>query len=232
MGAPGLTRRVFGAGVLAGWHVAGARAQAAEVDLALILAIDCSYSVDASEFRMQMQGLGDALASPDVWDAITKGPLQKIAVAAFLWSDSQSQAVIQQWVVIDTQEVAKRVGARLVKGRRVVQQGGTGISAALIFGGSLMTLAPAATRRVIDLSTDGRNNLGRPVYQARDQLVARGITINGLAIVNEWPTLDRYLEREVTGGPANFVVKAESYDDFGAAMQRKLIREIVGPGLT
>jgi len=120
----------------------------------------------------------------------------------------------------------------LVKGRRVVQQGGTGISAALIFGGSLMTLAPAATRRVIDLSTDGRNNLGRPVYQARDQLVARGITINGLAIVNEWPTLDRYLEREVTGGPANFVVKAESYDDFGAAMQRKLIREIVGPGLT
>jgi hypothetical protein len=89
-----------------------------------------------------------------------------------------------------------------------------------------------ATRRVIDVSTDGRNNMGRPAFRARDELVARGITINGLAIANEWPTLDVYLERQVTGGPSNFVVKADSYDDFGAAMQRKLIREIVGPGLT
>lgn len=231
MASPRLTRRVFGAGMLAGGLVSAARA-AEEVDLALVLAIDCSYSVDANEFRMQMRGLGDALASPEVWHAIEKGPLQKIAVTAFLWSDSDSQVVVQPWVVIDTAEAGARVGTALAKGRRAVKLGGTGISAALIYGGALLSLAPAATRRVIDVSTDGRNNLGKPVYRARDEVVSRGITINGLAIVNEWPTLDRYLEREVTGGPANFVVKAENYDDFGAAMQRKLIREIVGPGLT
>ena len=95
-----------------------------------------------------------------------------------------------------------------------------------------LALAPAATRRVIDVSTDGRNNLGKPVYRARNEVVARGITINGLAIANEWPTLDHYLEQQVAGGPSNFVVKADTYDDYGAAMQRKLIREIVGPGLT
>ena len=35
-------------------------AEADEVDLALVLAVDCSFSVDAKEFALQMQGLGQA----------------------------------------------------------------------------------------------------------------------------------------------------------------------------
>lgn len=226
------TRRVFGAGLLAALAAPSAWAEAAPVDLALVLAIDCSYSVDAREFRLQMQGMGDAVASAEIWEAIEKGPLQRIALSVFLWSDLETQLVIQPWTVIATAADARRLGTRLAASPRSAEQGGTAISAALLYGGALMVLAPPATRRVIDLSTDGRNNMGRPAYRARDEVVARGITINGLAIANEWPTLDVYLERQVAGGPSNFVIKADSYDDFGAAMQRKLIREITGPGVT
>jgi len=223
---------VFGAGLLATLSARPARADVAPVDLALVLAIDCSFSVDAREFRLQMQGLGDALASEEIWQAIARGPLQRLALSCFLWSDLETQVVIQPWTVIATQEEAVTLGQRLAVAPRAARMGGTAISAALLFGGALMVLAPAATRRVIDLSTDGRNNMGKPAFRARDELVARGITVNGLAIANEWPTLDIYLERQVAGGPSNFVVKADSYDDFGAAMKRKLIREITGPGLT
>lgn len=232
MPAPRPTRRVFGAGLLAGLAVGPVQAGTQPVDLALVLAIDCSFSVDTREYRMQMQGLGDAIASAEIWAAIEKGPLQRIALAVFLWSDLESQQVILPWSVIATPQEAESLGRRLAAAPRAVKLGGTAISAALLFGGALMELAPPATRRVIDLSTDGRNNMGKPAFRARDEVVARGITINGLAIANEWPTLDVYLERQVAGGPSNFVVKADSYDDFGAAMQRKLIREITGPGLT
>lgn len=231
MAAPRATRRVFAGGLLAMIAPKHAWAAPPPVDLALVLAVDCSYSVDSREFRLQMQGLGDALTSPDTFDAIRKGPLQKIAVSVFLWSDLETQVVILPWSVIATAEDAQRAGYLLAASPRAAEQGGTAISAALLYGGALLELAPPATRRVIDLSTDGRNNMGKPAFRARDEVVARGVTINGLAIANEWPTLDVYLERQVAGGPSNFVVKADSYDDFGAAMQRKLIREITGPGV-
>ena len=179
-----------------------------------------------------MRGLGEAIASPEVWEAIAKGPMQRIALCVYEWADNDIQLVIHPWSIIDTAAAAQAIGQRMAIGRRAIAEGGTAISSALIFGAALLAFAPPATRRVIDLSTDGRNNMGTPVYRARDTVVARGITINGLAIANEWPTLDQYLESNVAGGPANFVVKADSYDDFGAAMQRKLIREITGPGTT
>jgi Protein of unknown function (DUF1194) len=227
-----MTRRVFGFGVAAAVLAGVAQAQEPAVDLALALAIDCSFSVDSNEFRIQMRGLGDAIASPEVWDAIAKGPKQKIALVIYQWSDNNIQRVIHPWTIIDAPDVARDVGLRMANGPRAISEGGTAISSALIFGAALFSIAPPANRRVIDLATDGRNNMGSPVPLARDTVVARGITINGLAIANEWPTLDIYVENNVAGGPANFVIKADSYDDFGSAMQRKLIREIVGPGLT
>lgn len=232
MAMPRLTRRVFGAGVLTALGTSRTAVAADEVDLALVLAVDCSYSVDAAEYGLQMRGLARAVASPEVWAAIENGPLQKIAISVFLWSDDVTQAVAVPWTVVSTPQDAQALGRRIAKTRRAVRLGGTGISAALLYAEALMVLAPIATRRVIDVSTDGRNNMGKPVRQARAAVVARGITINGLAITSEWPTLDRYLENEVTGGPSSFVVKADNYTDFAAAMKRKLIREILGPGLT
>jgi Protein of unknown function (DUF1194) len=203
-----------------------------EVDVALVLAIDCSYSVDSSEHQLQMDGFGAALQSPEVLRAILSGQHQRIAIIAYQWSDIDTQRVIIPWTIIDSKQSADAVAAELFKGRRSVAQGGTGISSALMFGYTLFANAPHATRQVIDLATDGRNNMGSPTPQARDAIVAQGVTINGLAITNEWPTLDRYLENQVAGGDENFVEKAGSYDDFGSAMLRKLVKEITGPGMT
>ncbi|MFO1034419.1 MAG: DUF1194 domain-containing protein [Hyphomicrobiales bacterium] len=223
---------MVGAGLAATVLAGPVRAQTAEVDLALALAIDCSFSVDASEFRLQMRGLGEAIASDEVWQAIEKGPLQRVAMTVYQWSDKDFQRVTEPWAVIDSRAAAQGFGTRVARGARRIPEGGTAISSALIFGAALFEVAPPATRRVIDIATDGRNNMGGHETVARDTVVARGITINALAISNEVPTLDAYLELRVAGGPSNFVERAPSYDDFAAAMLRKIVKEVTGPGLT
>jgi hypothetical protein len=199
-------------------------------DLALVLAIDCSFSVDSSEFRLQMQGLGQALQDPDIWEAVQQGPKRRIAITAFQWSDNTNQMTIVPWTTIDNQQAAIALGQELEVMPRRLAEGGTSITNALLFAQTLLDSAPAATRRVVDVSTDGRNNIGPPLPTVRNRLVAQGITINALAIVNEFPNLDKYAEAQIIGGQSAFVVKAENYDDYGAAILRKLIKEITGPG--
>jgi Protein of unknown function (DUF1194) len=202
------------------------------VDLALAIAIDVSYSVDSNEHRLQMQGFGTALQSVEVLDAIRKGKHQRIAVTVYQWSDEFNQRVLIPWSTIATEKDAKKLGDFLAIDHRDVAQGGTAISASLVFGSTLFDTAPLADRKVIDLATDGRNNIGRPAREARDFVIGQGITINGLAVSNEWKQLAGYLEKQVIGGNSSFVEDAQSYDDFGAAMLRKLVREISGPGTT
>jgi hypothetical protein len=220
---------IFAAPIALSWPGLG---QTGEVDVALVVGIDVSYSVDKSEHRLQMSGFGDALQSEDVHRAILAGDNQKIAITVFQWSDDGTQHVILPWTIIDSAESANAIGAAMRLGPRAVAEGGTGISGAMLFGATLFANAPTTKRKVIDISTDGRNNMGRPTPPTRDFVVAQGITINGLAINNEWPGLTQYLERQVVGGASAFVEEALSYDDFGAAMLRKLVKEIQGPGLT
>ena len=210
----------------------GSRAQDGEVDLALVLAIDCSFSVDEREFALQMQGLGRALMSEDVKSAIAQGTHRRIALAAVQWSDELNQVTVLPWTVVASAADADLVGMRLMTMRRQLAQGGTSISAALRFSQALFRSAPPATRQVVDVSADGRNNGGPPVPALRDQLVAQGITINGLTILNEWPTLDTYFEANVTGGEDSFVIPANDYESYGEAILRKLLREITGPGIS
>ncbi len=202
------------------------------VDLALAIAIDVSYSVDSTEHRLQMQGFGTALQSVEVLDAIRKGKHQRIAVTVYQWSDEFNQIILVPWRILATEEDVKALGNELASGRRDASEGGTAISASLVFGSTLFNAAPSSDRKVIDLATDGRNNIGRPAHEARDFVVGQGITINGLAVSNEWKHLAGYLEKQVIGGNLSFVEEAQSYDDFGAAMLRKLVREIAGPGVT
>ncbi len=206
--------------------------QTPEVDLALVLAIDCSFSVDTDEFRLQMQGLGQALQDPLVWDAIRRGPNQKIAITVFQWSDNDNQRVVLPWITLASPQTTQQTGATLANMSRRLAEGGTSITNALLFSETLFDTAPNALRQVVDLSTDGRNNIGAPLRPVRDKLVANNITINALVIINEFPTLSVYAENQIVGGDGNFVIVAKNYDDFGAAMLRKLIKEIVGPGMT
>jgi hypothetical protein len=203
------------------------RSQESEVDLALVLAIDCSFSVDANEFRLQMEGLGQALMHADVKEAIKRGHRGKIAISAMQWSDEGNQMVVLPWTIIAGDADADETGLILSRMPRRLAEGGTSISAALLFAEGMLN-----ERRVIDVSSDGRNNIGPPVPLARDRVVSRGITINGLTILNEWPTLNIYFERNVAGGQEHFVVPANDYDAYGEAILRKLLREITGPGVS
>lgn len=212
--------------------VPAGRADDPEVDLALILAIDCSFSVDSREFALQMEGMGRAFQREEVKKAIASGARQRIAVAVVQWSDDRNQIVTLPWTIISGAADADELGKVLVAMPRQLTEGGTSISAALAFSAPLFAAAPSAERQVIDVSTDGRNNSGPPVSPLRDRLVAQGITINGLTILNEWPKLDSYFENNVAGGMGYFVMPAKDYDDYAEAIYRKLLREITGPGIT
>jgi hypothetical protein len=225
-----LTSLLLGIGVL--FPLPAGRADDFDVDLALVLAIDCSFSVDAREYDLQMQGLGRAFMRDEVKRAIAQGHRQRIAVAVVLWSDDQNQKVVLPWTVIAGAADADELGNILLATKRQLAEGGTSISTALVYSAALFAAAPSAERRVIDVSSDGRNNSGPPVRIARDHLVADGITINGLTILNEWPTLDTYFENNVVGGANNFVMPANDYEDYQYAIYRKLLREITGPGIS
>jgi hypothetical protein len=204
-----------------------------EVDLILVLAVDCSYSVDATEFRLQMDGIGHAFQAADIHRAIQSGPLGRIAVTVFQWSDAENQSLSTPWTVLDGPASSNAFGEKLFKVRRELAEGGTAIGAALMFAAAAATAAPfTAIRRVIDISSDGRNNRGEIVEVARDEVIARNITINGLAILNEWPTLDLYFRKSVVGGPYHFVLPANDYQAYREAIYRKLLKEITGPGLS
>ena len=208
------------------------RAQGPQVDLALLLAIDCSFSVDANEFRLQMEGIGKAFLEPDVKTAIKNGPNGQIAVAAIQWSDENNQMVIVPWRILASDKDVDDLGTLLARMPRRLAEGGTSISMAIQYSARLLSEAPATGRRVIDISSDGRNNIGPPVNTMRDRIVAQGITINALTILNEWPTLDTYFERYVIGGQGAFVIPANDYVAYSKAIYRKLLREITGPGIS
>ena len=102
-----------------------------------------------------------------------------------------------------------------------------------------MATAPFdAERRVIDVCGDGTSNNGPDVAEVRDKAVEAGVTINGLAIINDHPVswtfahvqppggLANYYRENVTGGVGSFVLEVHDFHSFGEAMTRKLINEI------
>jgi Protein of unknown function (DUF1194) len=209
------------------------RAQSLDVDLALVLAIDCSFSVDTSEFRLQMQGLGQALRRKEIHDAIAQGATGRIAISVFQWSDDRSQLIVVPWTVVDGSGAANSLADQLETMPRRLAEGGTSISSAMRFAAAMLEAAPMRSERhVMDISSDGRNNIGVSTDRVRNEIVKRGITINGLVIINEWPTLDKYFEQQVVGGPAHFVIVANDYPAYAEAIYRKLLREITGPGVS
>jgi hypothetical protein len=231
---PALRRTVLSLGLCLGVGALPAAAAAGEtVDMALVLAVDCSYSVDASEFRLQIKGLADAFRRSDIHAAIKGGSTGRIAVTLMQWSDDKNQLLALPWTVLDSAEASQNFAERVGNLRRGLAEGGTAIGDALRFAAAVLMASPYRTeRRVIDLSSDGRNNRGDLVTIARDEVVARGITINGLPILNEWPTLDKYFEQQIIGGPFHFMIPANDYEAYGDAIARKLLREITGPGIS
>jgi hypothetical protein len=200
-----------------------------EVDLQLVLAVDASGSVSPHRFQLQMQGYAAAFRHPRVLNAILSGLTQSIAVIMFQWTGPALQAVTVKWSLIKDRDSMHAIADAIERAPRQLYGGGTSISGAIDAGVALINDSPyKGLRRVIDVSGDGSNNRGRPAAAARDEAVAAGIVINGLPILALEPLLDVYFEQNVIGGPGSFVVAAQDYESFAAAILKKLITEIAG----
>ena len=218
--------------------VTGARAE--KVDLLLVLAADVSRSIDEGEFNLQRKGYAQAMSDPRVLRAIAGGRHHAIALSFIEWAGAPEQNVVVDWTVIRDEEGAGAVAATMLSAPRSFL-GRTSISAAIDFAIERLAAAPVeGEKRIVDVSGDGTNNSGRAVTEARDQAVAAGVTINGLAIINTQANpgyafhtqppggLPKYYEENVIGGPGAFLLQVENFDTFAEAITRKLVTEIAG----
>jgi hypothetical protein len=212
--------------------------RAETVDVALIFAADVSRSVDDDEFKLQRQGYAAAVTNPRVLQAIAAGQHAAVAISFVEWSGPEEQQVVADWTVVRDGESAASFAAILLNAPRSFV-GRTSISAALDFSRAYFAKAGVtAERRVVDVSGDGTNNSGRPVLDAREEALAAGITINGLAIINEHPNpgyfahtqppegLPEYYRQNVVGGPGSFLLVVQDFTSFGEAITNKLVNEI------
>jgi hypothetical protein len=220
-------------------NVTPTRVVAAEaVDLLLVLAADVSRSVDAQKFQLQRDGYAAAITDPRVIDAIRSGPRSQIAICFVEWSGVGNQKVMIDWMIVRDVASAQQLAAQIVEAPRPFADR-TSISGAIDFSMTQFPRAPFEShRRTIDVSGDGTNNSGRDVTVARDEAVAQGVTINGLAILSERPLswnaehtnppggLQAYYRDNVIGGAGAFAVVAQNFNAFGQAIISKLIAEI------
>jgi hypothetical protein len=209
------------------------------VDLELVLAIDTSRSIDDYEHSLQIDGYALAFSDPEVLKAVRSGVYGAIAVTIMEWSGPGEQRVMVGWTEVRDEASAGAFVAGLRSAGRAFNDG-TSISGGVDFAVRLFGESGfVGTRRVIDVSGDGVNNRGRPPQVSRDEAVAAGMTVNGLAIINDRPSrlpypeppLDEYYRDNVIGGPGAFLIVVKDFESFAEAIRHKLIREIAaGPG--
>ena len=200
------------------------------VDAEIVLAVDASYSIDEREYALQLAGIAAAVRDPDVLSAIRTGPAGRIAITLATWAEPRWPKDAAPWHLIQDRAGAERFARRVEAHRRRVN-GGTGIGHAVMFCIRLFKdNGFAGSRRIIDVSGDGRETAPRDwnvtPSQARAAAIARGITVNGLVLLSEDPDLAAYYAAHVIGGDGAFVMTASTIEDFAAVFRRKLIREI------
>lgn len=222
--------------VLSLYFLAPQVVRAGQVDLELVLLADATGSIGNDEIKFQRQGYADALADPDILDAIRAGGrYQKIAVTYIEWGDAHSHEIIVPWTEIANAADAAHFNAALMAEMRR-GRGRNAIGSALMMAANQIESNDVeGTRKVIDLSGDSANSWGRPsIAEARQSVLDRGITINGLAILCRTCSsgrpvsydLEKAFEDTIIGGAGSFVISADDPQRFSLAVKRKLILEI------
>jgi hypothetical protein len=227
--------------VLAGKAIAPAAAQdRKEVDLALVLAIDISGSIDPDEAKLQRDGYVQAFRDPVIVKAILGGSHGRIVVAYFEWSDAYLQRLLIDWTLLDSEAAIMAFTTRLANAPISIARR-TSISGAIRYAIPMFGRSPyEPERKVLDISGDGSNNDGGLVTDVRHDALKERIVINGLPIMNDRPNpfgfpsetdLDTYYLHCVTGGPRSFVEVARNFEDFPRAVRKKLLQEVadIGP---
>ncbi len=209
------------------------------VDLELVLAVDISSSMDEDEQRLQRDGYVDALRHPAIMAAINGGVHGRIALTYVEWGNIYDANVVLDWRILSTAEEVANAARQLAQAP-IGRGQGTSISSALsLAANSIENNAYEGTRRVIDISGDGPNNVGPLVLIARQKVLDRGIEINGLPIIIkkaltgfQISDLDIYYEDCVIGGPSAFVIPVYDKARLAATILQKMMLEISGIGET
>ena len=223
------------AGTLATSVFCGLQAHAAKVDVAIVFAVDFSSSIDPEIADLQREGHAAALTSPEIIAAITRNYVGCIGVAYFEWSSPGHTRVVLPWTRICGLEDAKAAASVISKkgdtGHIRRGRSGTSVSAAIDVGCLLLDQFPGnAAKKVIDISSNGENNDGLPVQPSRLNAIAKGYTINAIAIPakdeNPEQPLASYFARSVIGGSQAFVITSKGPSDYAMALRRKLVTEV------
>ncbi|MEM9332334.1 MAG: DUF1194 domain-containing protein [Pseudomonadota bacterium] len=211
-----------------------AQADDLEVDVQLVLAVDVSRSMSPPELEIQRRGYAEALVSDEVVSAIQSGLLGRVAITYIEWAGAFSQRTVVGWSLIsnraEAQAFANQITAHFEDAlRRTSISGGLEFAATLFDGNGF-----ASNRRIIDVSGDGPNNQGRPVLMSREEVLQKGIIINGLPLMTEEGAggflsirdLDAYYTNCVIGGPGSFMLPVLSWEQFPTAVRQKLVLEL------
>lgn len=201
---------------------------------ALALGLDVSASVDATEYRLQLDGLAFALSDPDVTAAILSNTTATVRLAVYEWSDPGEERLILDWTDLNSQTALDAVRLRLTQTQRVDIGSSTGLGSALRTGFDLLARQDQCWTRTLDVSGDGKSNTGQ---RPQDVEAPADVIVNGLVVgvddgnrghernlqIGE---LTAYYSSFVTRGPDSFVETALGYPDYADAMRRKLLREL------
>ena len=210
-----------------------------KADLELVLAVDISRSMDYEEHELQRDGYVEAFRHKDVINALMSGPEGRIAVTYMEWAGEGATYQVIPWTLIDSEAAAHAFADRLAE-EQIRGERRTSISTALYAAADLIEDNDiAAFRRAIDVSGDGANNAGPPVEEAREYVLERNITINGLPILLNKPGqgfgngydiehLDRYYKHCVIGGEGAFIAPVYDLKHLASTIRKKLVMEIAG----
>ncbi len=196
------------------------------VSLEIVLAVDGSASITDGGLEFQLQGHAAAFKDPQLGESISTGG---IAATLVVFSGPHSLRVIVPWTVLRSAEDAKAFAHKIESAPRGIQADSTALGSAIDDSAKLFeNNGIEAPRKVIDIVSNGFSNSGADPAGARDRAERKGITINALAILDEFPWLEEYYQENVVGGPNCFVKTAMDRESFVEALRQKLIQEIAG----
>ena len=193
-------------------------------EIALALAVDVSGSVDAGEYRLQMDGLAAALRDPLVSEALVRGQARLMLVQ---WTGMGRQQVTIPWTTVTGFDVLDALAVEVAEHPRVWRNYSTAIGEALRYTMRFFPEVSGCKRRLIDVSGDGASNEGLPPEEVHGALNDAGIVVNAIAIEQSEPDLTAYFFEHVIVGEGAFVVTAADFADYPEKIRKKLLREVV-----
>mgnify|MGYP005849448535 CR=1 FL=1 len=194
-------------------------------EAALVFAMDVSGSVDAGEYRLQLDGLADALADPAILEAVLSA---EAALAVVQWSGVGRQALALPWAQMRRPADVAAFAAAVRTMPRTFAASDTAVGQGLEFALEQFASAPDCRRRIVDISGDGAENAGFTITRARRAAIAAGVEVNGLAIESIGLSITQFYRQWVIT-PGGFVVTARGHLDFARAMRIKILRELAWP---